>query len=142
MATSEAKDYEVLYRIRLGDGTLVRPASEETPGTNEVKTVSLAEEEARPFLDTGAVRPVPTRRQASVSDDEEPSSTAPVSPAPPAPTVESQALAEVFDADLASTLEAGGFTTVEQVRGASDEELNALDGIGKKSVDKVRKALA
>ncbi len=59
------KDYEVLYRIRLEDGSLVVPAGEDPDlGPDEAKTISLEEEEARPFLATGAIAPVRVQRAA------------------------------------------------------------------------------
>lgn len=36
----------------------------------------------------------------------------------------------------------GGFTTIDAVRGASDEDLLALDGIGASTLEKIREAQA
>ena len=127
------KKYEVLHGIRLPEGELL---------TDGVVTLDANDPTTKKFLDYEAIRLVPGQGEVQDEPDETPSSTAPVSPAPPAPTVESQALAEIFDADLASTLEAGGYTTLEQVRAASDEELNDVEGVGKKSIEKIRSALA
>lgn len=49
-------------------------------------------------------------------------------------------LADLLEADLASTLEAAGYTTADQLRAATDEELDAVSGIGPKSVEKIRAA--
>ena len=145
MASDSKKDYEVLHRIRLDDNTLVKPASEERPGTSEaeVKTISLTEEEAQPFLATEAIRPVPTRRDAS--EEEEPSThVAPVSPAPSAPPVEGSeataTLAEAFGEDTAQILEDAGYTSVAEVQSASDEILLGIDGVGPKTLEKIRAA--
>ncbi len=139
------KDYEVLQRIRLDDGTLVVPASEDPDlGPDEVKTVSLTAEEAVPFLNTSAVRLVPTPRQVPAGSDggEGPTPTAPVSPAPPAPPVETDTatLAETFGEDTAQILEDAGYVSVAEVRAASDEVLLGVDGIGPKTLEKIRAA--
>ena len=141
MATDTKKDYEVLHRIRLENGTLVKPASEDRDlGPNEVKTVSLTEEEAQPFLATEAIRPVPTRQEVSADEEEPTTHVAPVSPAPSAPPVEESpvTLAEAFGEDTAETLEDAGYTSVAEVQAASDEVLLGIDGIGPKSLEKIR----
>ncbi len=141
------KDYEVLQRIRLDDGTLVVPASEDPDlGPDEVKTVSLTAEEAVPFLNTSAVRLVPTPRQVSAGGPadggEGPTQTAPVSPPPPAPPVETDTakLAETFGEDVAQILEDAGYVSAAEVRAASDEVLLGVDGIGPKTLEKIRAA--
>lgn len=50
-------------------------------------------------------------------------------------------MSELFGDDLAGDLQRGGFTSVEEVRGASEEELEAVKGIGKKSVKRIRAVL-
>lgn len=141
MASDAKKEYEVLHRVRLEDGTLVRPANEDNPLTEDVTTLSLTDEEAQPFLATSAVRLVPNRRRVAAGD-EEPTETAPVTPAPPAPPVEPSAptLAETFGEDTAQILQDAGYATVAEVEGATDEVLLGIDGIGPKRLEKIRAA--
>lgn len=118
------RTYEILYPIRL--------AQDEEPKTEG--TISLEEEEARSFLDRGVIRPLLTSGDGGDGG-------ATNNPGEPGENTPPSELAGLLGDELAATLESAGYTSVEQVRGTSSEELDAVNGVGPKSLQKIRAAL-
>lgn len=116
--------YEVLHPIRL---------SQDEPAKTE-GIVRLAEDEAESFLARGVIRPL-----MASGDGEDGGSTTDTGEA--GDNTPKSELAELLGEDLAATLESAGYTSVEQVRGTSSEELDAVNGIGPKAVLKIRAAV-
>lgn len=113
--------YEILYPVRK-DGELHKEG-----------LIELSGDDARIALERGTVRPLlggdggdggPTTDPGDAGDN----------------TPKSE-LAEALGDDIAATLEAAGYTTAEQVRSAGEEELGAINGIGPKSLEKIRAEL-
>lgn len=120
------RKYEVLNGVRLADGTL---------RTDGVVTLDDKDDDTRKFLDYGAIRTVPGQ-----DEPEEPTAhVAPVGQPEPAPPVETRGLIDTFGDDLANVLLAGGYTTVEAVRAAPDEELLSVGSIGNQRLRQIRK---
>lgn len=122
--------YEVLSPIRLADGELVPVGA--------VKSLEENDEDTQTFLKRDVIRLVPGQEDTAENDGSEQNGNPDETPETPA---SEKTLADLVGEDLASTLEAGGYESVEQVRAASNDELEAVEGIGKKSIEKIRDSL-
>lgn len=118
------KSFEVLHPIRL---------SQDEPAKTE-GIVRLAEDEAESFLARGVIRPLLTS-----GDGEDGGSTTDTGEA--GDNTPKSELAELLGEELAAILESAGYTSAEQVRGTSSEELDAINGVGPKSLQKIRAAV-
>lgn len=134
--------YEILSPIRLGDGELVPVGA--------VKSLEKNDEDTQTFLRRDVIRLVPGQDD-NASDDEESGGGTPggthggtsdeaTNETPDTPT--DKTLSELLGDDLASTLGAGGYESVEQVRAATDEDLDAVEGVGPKTIERIREALS
>lgn len=125
------KSYEVLHPIRVDQGGELK---------TEGDVVRLSDEDAKLALERGIVREL-----AQVSEDEpeadQSSGIANQQATDTDPNAPDDKMVELFGNDLAGDLNRGGYTSVEKVQGASEEELKAVKGIGGKSVERIRAAL-
>lgn len=123
--------YEILSPIRVADGELVPVGA--------VKSMEKNDEDTQTFVRRDVIRLVPGQDDAGGDDDGGESGDGTSNGA--SDTSTDKTLSELLGDDLASTLGAGGYENVEQVRAATDDDLEAVEGIGKKSVEKIRAAL-
>lgn len=109
------KPYRVLHPVRY-EGEL------KTSGT-----VMLPEEDAAPALARGIVEKIGVSAVQSSETEDSPSDL-------------DAEMVRLFGEDLAKDLYKGDYKSIEQVRSASEEELLALNGIGKKRYEQIRRA--
>lgn len=112
----------------------VRPGCEHGAGKRYKAgdVVELSEAEAAPFLDKLEPLPAPSERPAEAQ------------PEPSAPGANDASLGEwggLNDATV-QALREGGFADAEAVRAATDEQLQAVRGVGPRAVRNIREALA
>ena len=117
------KDYEVLHGIRLPDGQVLRDG---------VIELDEDDEATQKFLDYEAIRLVPERKSARAQKQQ--------SPGPNEGVDATQSLTVPEEAGREELL-ANGYDTDDKVHAASDDELLAIDGIGPKTLEKIRAAL-
>ena len=143
------KKYEVKSPIRLEDGELIP--------IGEVKSLEEQDEDTQTFLARGVVVLVPGQEDDSAGDE----GTGPT-PSQSANVPAGQGsgdnggdggddegggaaspdgdLVEVVGEDMAETLTGGGITTLAQATAATNEDLDAIQGVGKKTIEKIRAA--
>lgn len=120
----------------------------------------MAENDAYPMVDGAPLNPydLPGEPRPSKNVDETPAPTAEVSAPVPGPgdpdatfvevgggETSSAGAADPFSVvteDQAAALKAAGFDTADKIRAASDDELQAVSGVGPAAVSKLREATA
>lgn len=137
------RSYEVLHAIRVDQGGELKTAGD---------IIRLSDEDAKIALERGIVRELSEAVSSGRPDPSESSGIANQQNADnqtddsgasnsPGTLDRDDEMVKLFGEDLAGDLNRGGYTSVEEVRGASEEELEAAKGIGAKSVRKIRAAL-
>lgn len=141
------KKYQVKSPVRLEDGELLPIGA--------VRSLEEQDEDTRTFLNRGVIALVPGQEDESPGGQQ--GGTGPT-PSQSANVPAGQgtgdggdnegggaaspdgALVEVVGEDMAETLTGAGITTLEQATAATNEELDAIEGVGKKTIEKIRAA--